>query len=316
MAIFKSVETGRLDEVEQKINNSTGAAKAMANRLKNTTIGAFKEFGSAIESVGISIGSVLLPAFATIARKAASIAGRISVLAERFPVLTKYIGLAVAGLISFKITAIATGYAFTFLKGGFLAAKGSIIAFRTAMTLMSFAVPTVITAIKALGIAVMANPICLIIGGIAIAAGILIANWTPVGEFFKNLFSGVIGWVQKAFAWVGKLLKPLEKVAGIVGKGFKSVAGVFSGDENKSQKIGDTVKEIEDNSFSDQQLLETSNISNIAGNSSSSNISISAPITINARTDADEKTIANQVRIAIDEVMHKFAVRKQSLNYD
>ena len=152
--------------------------------------------------------------------------------------------------------------------------------------------------------------------GIAIAAGILIANWTPVGEFFKNLFSGVIGWVQKAFAWVGKLLKPLEKVAGIVGKGFKSVAGVFSDDENKSQKIGDTVKEVEDSSFSDQQLLETSNISNIAGNNSSSNISISAPITINARTDADEKTIANQVRIAIDEVMHKFAVRKQALNYD
>ena len=129
LAIFKSVDTGRLDEVEQKINNSTGAAKEMADRLKNTTVGAFKEFGSAIESVGISIGSVLLPAFATIARKAASIAGRISVLAERFPVLTKYIGLAVAGLISFKITAIATGYAFTFLKGGFLAAKGSIIAF-------------------------------------------------------------------------------------------------------------------------------------------------------------------------------------------
>lgn len=324
LAIFKSVDTGRLDEVEQKINNSTGAAKEMADRLKNTTIGAFKEFGSAIESVGISIGSVLLPAFATIARKAASIAGKISVLAERFPVLTKYIGLAVAGLISFKVTAIATGYAFTFLKGGFLAAKGSIIAFRTAMTLMSFAVPTVITAIKALGIAVMANPIGLIIGGIAIAAGILIANWNPVGEFFKNLFSGVIGWVQKAFAWVGKLLKPLEKVTNIVGKGFKSVAGVFSDDENKNQqtgqKIGDTVKEIEDGSFSDKQLLETSNISNIAqgdlANSSSSNISISAPITINAHTNADEKTIANQVRIALDEVMHKFAVRKQALNYD
>ena len=192
------------------------------------------------------------------------------------------------------------------------------------MTLMSFAIPTVITAIKALGIAVMTNPIGLIIGGIAIAAGILIANWTPVGEFFKNLFSGVIGWVQKAFAWVGKLLKPLEKVAGIVRKCFKSVAGVFSDDENKNQqtgqKIGDTVKEIEDGSFSDQQLLETSNISNIAqgdlANSSSSNISISAPININAHTNADEKTIANQVRIALDEVMHKFAVRKQALNYD
>ena len=317
LAIFKSVETGRLDEVEQKINNSTGAAKAMANRLKNTTIGAFKEFGSAIESVGISIGSVLLPAFATIARKAANIAGRISVLAEKFPVLTKYIGLAVAGLISFKITAIATGYAFTFLKGGFLAAKGSIIAFRTAMTLMSFAVPTVITAIKALGIAVMTNPIGLIISGIAIAAGVLMVNWAPVGEFFKNLFSGIIDWVQKAFAWVSKLLKPLAKVKALVGKGINSVKGVFTGDEmNNQSQIGDTIKDLESDNTDFSKIIQTSNISNIAGSSSNSNISISAPITINARTDADEKTIANQVRIALDEVMHKFAVRKQALNYD
>ena len=317
LAIFKSVETGRLDEVEQKINNSTGAAKAMANRLKNTTIGAFKEFGSAIESVGISIGSVLLPAFATIARNAANIAGRISVLAEKFPVLTKYIGLAVAGLISFKITAIATGYAFTFLKGGFLAAKGSIIAFRTAMTLMSFAVPTVITAIKALGIAVMTNPIGLIISGIAIAAGVLMVNWAPVGEFFKNLFSGIIDWVQKAFAWVSKLLKPLAKVKALVGKGINSVKGVFTGDEmNNQSQIGDTIKDLESDNTDFSKIIQTSNISNIAGSSSNSNISISAPITINARTDADEKTIANQVLIALDEVMHKFAVRKQALNYD
>ena len=317
LAIFKSVETGRLDEVEQKINNSTGAAKEMADRLKNTTVGAFKEFGSAIESVGISIGSVLLPAFATIARKAANIAGRISVLAEKFPVLTKYIGLAVAGLISFKITAIATGYAFTFLKGGFLAAKGSIIAFRTAMTLMSFAVPTVITAIKALGIAVMTNPIGLIISGIAIAAGVLMVNWAPVGEFFKNLFSGIIDWVQKAFAWVSKLLKPLAKVKALVGKGINSVKGVFTGDEmNNQSQIGDTIKDLESDNTDFSKIIQTSNISNIAGSSSNSNISISAPITINARTDADEKTIANQVRIALDEVMHKFAVRKQALNYD
>ena len=317
LAIFKSVETGRLDEVEQKINNANGAAKEMADRLKNTTSGAFKEFKSAIESVGISIGSVLLPAFASIAKTAANVAGRVSIFAEKFPVLTKYLGLAIAGMISFKVASIGMGFAFTFLKGGFLSAKGALLAYKTAMTLINFYIPKVILGIKALGIAIMSNPIGLIIGGIAIAAGLLIKNWQPVGEFFKNLFSGVIGYIKKAFEWVSKLLKPLAKIKDVVGKGISSVKGIFSDDEASNQsQIGDTIKDLESDNSDFSKIIETSNISNIAGNNSNSNISISAPITINAHTNADEKAIANQVRIAIDEVMHKFAVRKQALNFD
>ena len=111
--------------------------------------------------------------------------------------------------------------------------------------------------------------------------------------------------------------KPLKTVAGVVGKGIKSVTGIFSDDEASNQsQIGDTIKDLESDNTDFSKIIQTSNISNIAGSSSNSNISISAPITINARTDADEKTIANQVRIALDEVMHKFAVRKQALNYD
>ena len=75
LAIFKSIETGRLDEVVDKLNNAV--AKEMADRLKNTTIGSFKQFGSAMESVGISIGSVLLPAFTDIALGAAEVASRV-----------------------------------------------------------------------------------------------------------------------------------------------------------------------------------------------------------------------------------------------
>ncbi len=317
LAIFKSVETGRLDEVEEKIKTSNGATKEMADRLKNTTSGAFKEFASAIESVGISIGSVLLPAFASIAKTATNVAGRVSIFAEKFPVLTKYLGLAIAGMISFKVASVGMGFAFTFLKGGFLSAKGASLAYKTAMTLLSFSIPKVILGIKALGVAIMSNPIGLIIGGIAIAAGLLIKNWLPVGEFFKNLFSGVIGYVKKAFEWVSKLLKPLKTVAGVVGKGIKSLTGIFSDDEaNNQSQIGATIKDLESDNSDFSKIIETSNISNIAGSNSNSNISISAPITINAHTNADEKTIANQVKIAIDEVMHKFAVRKQALNFD
>ena len=102
-----------------------------------------------------------------------------------------------------------------------------------------------------------------------------------------------------------------------IGKGISSVKGIFSDDEaNNQSQIGDTIKDLESTDTDFSKIIEISNISNIAGSSSNSNISISAPITINAHTNADEKTIANQVRIALDEVMHKFAVRKQALNYD
>ena len=129
---------------------------------------------------------------------------------------------------------------------------------------MSFSIPKVILGIKALGVAVMSNPIGLIIGGIAIAAGLLIKNWQPVGEFFKNLFSGVIGYVKKAFEWVSKLLKPLKTVAGVVGKGIKSVTGIFSDDEaNNQSQIGDTIKDLESDNTDFSKIIETSNISNI-----------------------------------------------------
>ena len=66
--------------------------------------------------------------------------------------------------------------------------------------------PAVTTAIRVMGLALISNPIGPIIAGIALAATLLIKNWTPVGEFFKNIFSGIIGWVKSAFDWVMKLV--------------------------------------------------------------------------------------------------------------
>ena len=325
LAIFKSVETGRLDEVIKKIQNADGAAKEMADRLKNTTSGAWKEFKSAIESVGISIGSVLLPAFAGIARKAAWAAGQISIFAEKHTVLTKYIGLAVAGLISFKVASIALGFAFTFLKGGILSAKGSIIAFRVAMTLINGVVPVVIGFLKLLKIAVITNPIGLAIAAIATGAFLVIKYWTPISKFFKGLFGNIIGWIQNAFAWVNKFLNPLKEVVNLAGKAVNFVFGDDEENEgsensNKTSQVGDVVKtfdRVDNNQSSASQLLTTNNnISKIAGNNTRSNISITSPITINSTGNNDEKKIADQVKLALDESFRQFDVRKQALQYD
>lgn len=117
LAIFNHIQTGRLDEVLTKVKNANGATQQMAERMQNTTIGAYKEFLSAAESIAISFGSVLLPQLAEIMRYGAGWANQLSTLAEQHPQLSKAIGYTVIGLISLKISAIAVGYAFTFVRG-------------------------------------------------------------------------------------------------------------------------------------------------------------------------------------------------------
>jgi TP901 family phage tail tape measure protein len=332
LAIFKSVETGRLDEVEQKINNADGAAEQMANRLRNTTYGAFKEFGSAIESVGISIGSVLLAAFTSFAKGAANMASKISILAEKHPILTRNIGLVIAGLISFKIASIALGFAFTFLQGGILSAKGAMIAFRVAMTLINGVVPVVIGFLKLLKIAVISNPIGLAIAAIATGAFLVIKYWKPISKFFKEIFEGIVGWMQKAFNWVSKFLSPLKEIVNLVGKAVKFTGGIFTDEEEGAKKdkkstnkisaseVGDVVRIFNGEGINQSNIPDSlttnNNISKIAGNNSRSNISISSPITINNNGNADERKIADQVKLALDETFRSFDVRKQSLSYD
>lgn len=322
LAIFKSFDSGSVDEVLDKINHADGTAQKLADRLKSTTIGSFKEFQSAIESVGISIGNTLLPTITTAATFAADFASRVSALAERFPVVTKYIGLTITALIGFKVASIAVGYAFTFLRGGFLAAQGALLAFRTTITLVGLAMPVITTAIRAMGLALISNPIGLVIAGIALAATLLIANWKPVGEFFKNIFSGIIGWVRSAFDWVMKLVEPLKSVVGsitnVAGKAWNFVAG---NSDSKDQKSASTVGNIVGNFDAKNDVgkipsFEMPNISSSPSGIGARQISISAPITINAGGNMDEKKIADQVRIAIDETFRKLSARKLALNYD
>lgn len=323
LAIFKGFETGSVDEVLNKINNADGTAKKMADRLQNTTIGSFKEFQSAIESVGISLGNTLLPTLTAAANGTAAFASKVSALAEKFPVVTKYIGLTITALIGFKIASIALGYAFTFLRGGFLAMQGAVIAFRTALTFAAIALPAVTAAIRAMSVALISNPIGLIIAGIALAATLLIKNWTPVGEFFKNIFSGIVGWVKSAFDWVMKLVEPLKSVVGsitnVAGKAWNFVSGNSDPENQKtSSAVGNIVGNF-DVGKSDIGKIPSFEMPNIAAPTSGNSgqqISISAPITINTGGNMDEKKIADQVRIAIDETFRKLSARKLALNYD
>ena len=186
------------------------------------------------------------------------------------------------------------------------------------------------------------NPVGLIIGaialaiaGVAAAAYFLVDDWKPVGKFFKDLFGNVVSWVKTAFEWVSKLLNPLKKVTNLAGKAVNFVFGDDEEEEDKNKDpnrkpvVGNVVRTFERENVetpnqqqpltenNNQKLLTTNNsISRIAGNNTRSNISITSPITINSTGNNDEKKIADQVKLALDESFRQFDVRKQALNFD
>jgi hypothetical protein len=62
--------------------------------------------------------------------------------------------------------------------------------------------------------------------------------------------------------------------------------------------------------------FEMPNIAASPSGNGAQQISISAPITINAGGNVDEKKIAYHVKIALDETFRKLSARKLALNYD
>lgn len=88
-----------------------------------------------------------------------------------------------------------------------------------------------ISAIVALGIALLTTPVGWILGGLALIAGaarLIFGSWEPIGAFFKTLWDGIVAAFE--FAWdvingiVGKIVNAVSRIANVV----SSVTGIGS----------------------------------------------------------------------------------------
>lgn len=79
------------------------------------------------------------------------------------------------------------------------------------------------------------NPVMLIAMGIAVAAGLIIANWTPISAFFTGLWQGVKDAAASAMALLRSVLdwRPLEALAAL----WQPVTGFFSGIWDKVKAV-------------------------------------------------------------------------------
>ncbi len=235
-----------IEEYIKKVQKSKGAADQIAKVMDNTTVGALKGLGSAAEGLAIVFGNTLTPAITATAHGLAFITRGLTAAAEKFPNATKVVGLLTGGTIALTTAAVAGGYAWTFVSGGLLQAQKMFQLVNLCMnasTIKTVALSGVqkaaaigtyaMTAAQwALNLALNANPIGLVIAGVAALAGLAVVLYKKF-EPFQKLVDGI-------WAKIKKLLKIGAKFFGF-GEGEEA---------DKAAKVGEvaaTLPSVPDN---------------------------------------------------------------------
>lgn len=104
-----------------------------------------------------------------------------------------------------------------------------------AFSAMQTAVTGMTQVMDVMSMVLKTNPIMLIAMGIAVAAGLIYANWTPISAFFKGMWEGVKHIGVSAMATLRSILdwRPLDALAAL----WSPVAGFFSGIWDKVKAV-------------------------------------------------------------------------------
>ena len=314
-----------LDSLKSNLNlvaNEADYANSMHKEFTTrsaTTENNLQLLKNQIAVLTTNIGSTLLPTINSMVGIFGKAASSLADFAERHPTLIKYIGLAVTGLMSFKLATFALGYGFTFIKGGILSVISIFTRMRTAFSLLKLGFGGLVPIIRSVSAAIASNPIGLIITGIAVGAALIIKYWKPISAFFKRLFEPVVEVFKNVWNWVTNLWEKAKDIfSGIkewikdswVGKAWNWAFG-SNEEQPKPPEIGQTI--IEDTNVSNVKEIPPTAVSN---SSSQTNVSVNAPITINASAGATAEQIAQQVSMELNAREQAAQRRQRGVNYD
>ncbi|GGJ73131.1 TP901 family phage tail tape measure protein [Anoxybacillus voinovskiensis] len=178
------IEAGpqKLDSLTKSLQNSSGASKEAAEKMKNNLKGALEELGGAIETAQISIGDALAPA--------------IRVVAEAIQGLFNVFNSLPTGMQQF----IAIGAAVSAVLLGVVATIGVVLSIvGTAMQGFGALASVLASAggmagVFSSAIAVITGPIGIAIGAIAglVAIGVVLyKNWDEIKAFLSATWEGI-----------------------------------------------------------------------------------------------------------------------------
>ncbi|EAK6791883.1 phage tail tape measure protein [Campylobacter jejuni] len=240
-----------------KMTNSEEKKGSMDKELINkceTTASILKILGNNISALAIKFSDALLPVVKLVASGFSFVIDIVDTLLSKFPVLSTIVATATTVFLLAKPAVLAYAIAKNYLKDCTILLKSALIktrihllAFRNScilsnITLKAKTVTTTIytTSLKALSfvlgglnkvfkavaigirvlsMAMMSNPIGLILRGIAIVAGLIIANWDKVKSWFKSF----IEWLKPVWEPIYNVIKAVFDKCALVFTSFKDI---------------------------------------------------------------------------------------------
>ncbi|EAL5963755.1 phage tail tape measure protein [Campylobacter jejuni] len=250
---------GGLDTYKEALKNASDEAKKGSLQREfdtraKTTENSITLMKNAFNSLAVNLGSVFLPAISWVSAGISYLVNGITYITGLVPGLNGVLGGLIATFLLAKPAVLAYAIVKNYLKDCTILLKSALIktrihllAFRNScilsnITLKAKTVTTAIytTSLKALSfvlsglnkvfklvtigvrvlsVALLTNPISLILGGIAIVAGLIIANWDKVKSWFKSF----IEWLRPVWEPIYNVIKAVFDKYALVFTSFKDI---------------------------------------------------------------------------------------------
>lgn len=238
---------GGIDDMGESVKRGTESTEEMARAMQNGPNKATERMTQQVQNATAALGKAFAPVVITVASVIGDTAMSVADLTERFPLLGQIMAIIAVVMMSLMATSILSRFAFAGLSDAVIfgrkafdflrwstiktnvalaVSKTRAIATATGMVIMGTAQKAlaagaaVMTGAQwALNAAMNANPIGLVIAGIALlvaAVALIYRYWEPLSGFFMGLWESIKGTFSAGWEYITGLLgfNPLSLVTG------------------------------------------------------------------------------------------------------
>lgn len=200
LAIINASES-EYNGLKDAINNSSGAAKSMAEIMENNLKGSVTKLKSALEGAGIAIGEILAPKIKVAVDKITELVSAFTNLDPATQNTIVNIGLVAAAIGPALVIISKVISTFTKVKAAFTAVKGAASVLSGGLGGLGGAFTKLGGLAKAAFGLIAAHPFVAIAAAAAVAVGLIIANWDKIGPKVKAVWEQVK--TSASEAWEG-----------------------------------------------------------------------------------------------------------------
>lgn len=224
LAIINASEA-EYNGLKDAINNSSGAAKNMAEVMENNLKGSVTKLKSALEGAGIAIGEILAPKIKVAVDKITELVSAFTNLDPATQNTIVNIGLVVAAIGPMLMIISKVITTFTKVRAAFTAVKGAATILSGNLGGLGGAFTKLSGLAKGAFALILAHPFVAVAAAAAVAVGLIIANWDTIGPRVAEVWEQVK--VNVASTWQD--LKA-ECTAGVeaIKTAFSSIGEFFS----------------------------------------------------------------------------------------